>query len=341
MLRGGKLKMLFVGDDWYGSNATSLRNGFIQQGVDVTTVNTFDVGSARASSFRRVFNKISRSAYEDLARTKVSRSISAALNSPVDFDVLFVFKGDYVEAEILERFDGIKIHYHPDDSANPDNTSKYYRSAEDNYDVHVTTKLHNIQELEGRSKAPVVFVKCAFDPAWHFPQSFATESRVGLIGTRRPDRVDFIVECARTTSQKMLIAGSGWGRDRTLRRLAEVSGPKFGLDFSKYAAKAPIQLGVLNSANRDTHTCRTFEVPAAGALFIGERTAEHEDIFSAPNSALLYGSPEEALEMIAFAESNSAFVDRARRRGYELITSGCNTYADRAGEILKYVAELS
>lgn len=339
MLRSEKLRMLFVGDDWYGSNATSLRNGFIQRGIDVTTVNTFDLASARAHLHRRAIKKLSPRAYEEAASARVSRAITRALESRQRFDVLFVFKGDFIDEEVVAGFDGIRVHYHPDDSGNAENTSRRYLTAESHYDLHVTTKVHNVAELQSRTDARVLFVQCAYDPAWHTPQSFASASRVGLIGTRRPDRTQFVEDCARRTAQKMLIAGSGWKLEPALVRSAEVHGPKFGLEFSKYAAQAPIQLGVLNSANRDTHTCRTFEIPAAGALFVGEWTAEHADIFSSPNSAMLYRSSEEALEMLAFAEANPSFVDKARRRGYDHIISGSNTYADRASRLLDAISE--
>lgn len=338
MLRNEPLRMLFVGDDWYGSNATSLRNGFLQQGVDVTTINTFDLASPRAHLHRRAAKKVLPRYYNEFATAQVTKAISDAVKS-TRFDVMFVFKGDFVENKAILRFGGMKVHYHPDDSAKLENTSSQYIAAEKYYDIHITTKLHNVNELKARTDARVVFVQCAYDPAWHTPQSFASISRVGLIGTRRPDRTHFMEDCARSTNQKMLIAGSGWRGERNLVRLAEVRGPQFGLDFSKYASQAPIQLGVLNSANRDTHTCRTFEIPAAGALFVGEWTEEHEEIFSTPNSAMLYRNPEEALDMISFAEGNPAFVDKARRVGYATILGGRNTYRDRASDLLRYFAE--
>ena len=135
----------------------------------------------------------------------------------------------------------------------------------------------------------------------------------------------------------MTVAGTGWKSDRELRNIATVVGPRYGINFAKSVHESPLQLGVLNSANRDTHTCRTFEIPASGGLFIGERTVEHDRIFENNNNALLYGNDDEGIDMVRFALTHEAASDRRRLSGLDAISRGENTYADRARQIMKAI----
>lgn len=335
--------MLFVGDDWYGSNATSLRDAFTDLGLEVLTVNTFSSRSGPSSIPKRLARKIRPAAFSRRSTESVSEAVRAAVRAHGAFDYLFVFKGIHVSAAVVSEFRGLTVHYHPDDTANLANVSDIYSAAEPHYDTHVTTKLHNVGELRARTKSDVIFVRCAYDPRWHFAdKSASTLDRVGLVGTKRPDRIKFVGSVAAAASnadQRMLIAGSGWSSEHHLGRIAEIVGPKFGAEFSLAVHSAPIQLGVLNSANRDSHTCRSFEVPAAGGLFVGEWSAEHDSIFSEQGSALLYRTEEEAIDMIRFALLNEEFSSRTRAKGLELITNGKNTYVDRAREILSKISQ--
>lgn len=335
--------VLFIGDDWYGSNATSMRDAIAELDLSVDTVNTFQLAEARGHISRRMVKKTSPRLYEAFSTNRVTRAVASAVQRR-HYDLAFVFKGTNVGSEAVEslrRSGATTVHYHPDDSANSDNVSATYLESEPLYDLHVTTKSHNVDELRQRApKSRIVNVLCAFDPRWHRRLASVPSQRLGLIGTLRPDRVDLVVNLARSAKSgegEMLVAGTGWGAVAGLRGIAEVIPPAFGIDFSRTVSRAGVQLGVLNSANRDSHTCRTFEIPAAGGLFLGERSLEHEQILG--DTALLYGNPEEALSMAAWALSNPEGSRRLAEASWERITQGGNTYLDRALEILAAASE--
>ena len=255
-------------------------------------------------------------------------------------NVLFVYKGIEVLPDTLAQIPCLRLHYHPDDSANDQNVSDWYRGAEDMYQVHVTTKKHNVGELRRRTSSQVVYVECAFDPRWHFNARATFEPRLGFVGTMRPDRVALVSSWARVQQHTpMLVVGAGWRGSRALASKAEVVGPQYGVDMALAIAKAPIQLGALNSDNRDTHTCRTFEVPASGGLFVGQATEDHSHLFSHGRDALLWGSEAESVEHAAWALSHSEEAERIATRGCAVIRSGSHTYVDRARQIMSAVAQ--
>jgi spore maturation protein CgeB len=136
------------------------------------------------------------------------------------------------------------------------------------------------------------------------------------------------------------ISGLNWRRHTNIRRLAVCLPPSYGLDFSKFIRRSPIQLGFLNSDNRDTHTARTFEIPASGALIILKDTSEHRSVFKSELNALFFSTEEQLLEKIEWALSNPALASIIAEKGHKLITQSPNTWTDRAREIICYIKSI-
>jgi spore maturation protein CgeB len=136
----------------------------------------------------------------------------------------------------------------------------------------------------------------------------------------------------------MFLAGPGWQRDPVAQAsAATVAGAQYGQDLSIAIAPVTANLVLLNSDNRDTHTCRTFEVPAAGGLFVGERTPEHLDLLDDGTEALLFSGEEEMQELLGRCRSNPADVAAIAAAGYRRIVGGGHRYVDRAQEIINDV----
>lgn len=328
-------RMLFIGNASYGSNAASLAFGFRHNGWQVDHINTSYYESPYGLPVRRAFKKIARAEYDKYIETRLRRTVREAARRS-NYDVLVGFKSLWVSSHTLASVPGaVKIHYHPDDSANPTNRSEILSEAESSWDAHVTTKSFNVKEVESRTGQPALYVKCAYDPRWHIAQGNYRWPRVGFIGTRRPDRASLIHSLSTEYGSEMSVVGLGWPRDKQLDPLTQVKPPAYGCDMARAVSAAPIQLGFLNSDNRDRHTCRTFEIPACGGLLVAERTDEHAEIFEDYRSAALFSNEEELRETLSFLNRN---IDKARSiaaEGQRRIASGRNTYADRAFEIIR------
>lgn len=331
-------RILFVGDDWYGSNATSLRDAFVRSGCEVVTINTRVLSDPIGHHVKRVWKRTARRSYDRIGARTIGQAVQDATREH-RFDLLLAFKALRVSAATLDAIAFHRVHYHPDDSSNPAHRSLILDEAESQYDLHITTKSFNVAEINERTNKPAHFVWCAYDRGWHRPVPMASDHLFGFIGTRRADREQLICNISDAHRGELLISGSGWSSLKGLKSATVIPGA-FGIEFSKVVARAPIQLGLLNSDNRDLHTCRSFEVPAAGALIVAERTVEHSGMFVDGEDALLFDDETELLEILDRLRHSERLASTIRSAGHRRITTGANTYDDRALEILKVVAQL-
>ena len=334
------MKILYVGDDWVGSNATSLADGFREAGHDVVVVDTTSVSLPARLSSPWVYSKIAHGRRASRSVETVHRRIESLAR---DFrpDMIFGFKTIHLnQARLLGTPARLHVHYSPDDVSNPYNLTPDYLRLEREWDLVVTTKRHNVAELRRRGVRAVEFVLSAYDPAWHRPRARrdAQEYLVGFIGTCRPDRLADTVALARRYGAAMLVCGPGWRRVPALQlTAARVAGPVFGERFSSVVASVTANLVLLNSDNRDTHTCRTFEVPAAGGLFVGERTEEHSQLLEEGTECLLFSTADELHEILHWCQSHPGLARKVAASGHRRIIEGGHRYVDRAREIVAAV----
>ncbi|MGW4532264.1 CgeB family protein [Nocardia sp. NPDC004340] len=330
------MKVLFVGDDWVGSNARSLADGFRQAGHEVVVIDTTAVTLPARLSPPWVYSKFAhRRAPWDVEA--LHREIDSAAQAFAP-DVLFAFKSVHLDQQrLLTARAGLHVHYSPDDVSNPYNTSPDYLAHEAEWDLIVTTKWHNVPELTARGAQNVKFVRSAYDPALHHITARRTVRPylLGFIGAVRPDREDLLVSLAREHHGDMLLRGPGWRRVRALWQTgADVGGAVYGEHFSAAVAAVTANLVLLNSDNRDTHTCRTFEVPAAGGLFVGERTDEHAELLQDDAECYLFSGPAELREILRRCTKYPEQAAKVAEAGHHRIISGAHSYADRAREIV-------
>jgi Glycosyl transferases group 1 len=330
------VKILYVGDDWVGSNATSLADGFREAGHDVVVVDSTTVSLPTRLSPPWVYSKIARrrAPWNVDAIHRRLEHIAAEFRP----DVLFGFKTVHLDQQrLLDTPAGLHVHYSPDDVANPYNTSPGYLAFESGWDLIVTTKRHNVPELLERGAPAVKFVLSAYDPAWHrrCARRDARRYLVGFIGAFRPDRRASTIALARRYGDRMVVRGPGWRRIPELQATrATVAGPVYGERFSSVVASVTANLVLLNSDNRDTHTCRTFEVPAAGGLFVGERTQEHAALLEEGTECLLFSGADEQDEIVQWCDNHPDLARKVAESGHRRIVNGGHRYVDRAREIV-------
>jgi spore maturation protein CgeB len=99
-------------------------------------------------------------------------------------------------------------------------------------------------------------------------------------------------------------------------------------------ACSKIALSLNRKANRDTHVMRTFEIPACGAFFLAERTDEQLGMFVEDQEAVFFNGTDELLEKTTFYLRHPEARQKIAHAGYRRVTSGRNTYRDRALQLL-------
>lgn len=327
------MRILFAGDDWYGSNARSLAEGFRRAGHEVTLVDTTAVTLPRRGSADWWYAKRT-----GRRAPRTVEAVHARLEAGPAPDLLFCYTAVHLDQERLLAVPAARrVHYSADDVANPVNTTPAYLAAEPGWDAIVTTKAHNVSELLARGARHAVLVRSAYDPDWHRPVAPASTRRyaAGFVGNARPDRAPLVTGLATRLGRDFYLAGPGWRRrPAALLSRATVRGARYGTALSAAIAAIDVNLVLLNSGNRDTHTCRTFEVPAAGGLFVGPRTVEHAELLADGREAILYDDPCEIDGIVARVRADRAGAARIAAAGHAVITRGGHTYADRAREII-------
>ena len=180
----------------------------------------------------------------------------------------------------------------------------------------------------------------AYDPAWHRRCAASTGGMrydVGFLGHHRPDRALLLARVATRYGRRLGVFGDGWRRRAATTsglRAASLHGPAYGERFSAVVARTRANLVLLNSGNRDTHTCRTFEVPAAGGLFVGERTDEHARLLDDGSEALLFSGDDELFALLDGVTGDPARAARIAEAGWRRIRADRHRYRDRAAQIL-------
>ncbi|MBU9762712.1 glycosyltransferase [Mycobacterium sp. TNTM28] len=330
------MKILYVGDDWIGSNARSLADGFRQAGHDVVVIDTTAVTLPTRFSPSWLYAK-TKQRRAPWPREQVHHQIEDAARA-FKPDMLFTYKGVHLDQERLLGVPApVRVHYSPDDVGNPYNTTPEYLAHEAQWDLVVTTKRHNVPELTARGARRVKFVRSAYDPAWHRPcaKRGAQQYLVGFIGARRPDRAGLITRLAKEHGDKLLVHGPGWRRIPALQAgHATVGGAIYGDRFAAAVASVTANLVLLNSDNRDTHTCRTFEIPATGGLFVGERTDEHAELLTEGSECLLFSDEEELRDILQHCARHPDRAEQIAAAGHRRITTEAHRYVDRAREMV-------
>ncbi|WP_328858755.1 glycosyltransferase [Williamsia herbipolensis] len=331
------MKVLFIGSDVYGSNSRSMRDGIIRSGDEVVTVDSAKISNLTGWSFARINRKLlggrpSRSAVE-----RVMSDVESAVES-FRPDCVFAFKAiNLPQARLHSLSVPLKVHYSADDVSNAQNVSTDYLEHESLWDAVITTKSHNVPELLARGVLNPLLVWSAYDPELHFRYRDVEhfDFLSGFIGNYRPDREKTIDSLCTLYGELFYLAGPGWRRARLggLNFSPKVHPGVYGAMYSRAISRVSANLVLLNSDNRDQHTCRSFEVPAAGGLFVGPRTEEHEKILEDGSEAFLYSTEDELFEILERLRVDVEWARRVRIDGYRRVVEGRNTYADRWSEI--------
>jgi hypothetical protein len=234
------------------------------------------------------------------------------------------------------------IAYSLDDMAQPHNQSAYYLRSIPLYDLHVTTKSYNIDELKKLGAKRVLFVNNAFCPKVHFPQEVTSREmrhyggEVGFIGGHEQERAQWLIALARA-GVPVRVWGAGWPRQTCTAspnlwiKNQNLWGSAYRLALNCF----DINLGFLRKINRDLQTTRSVEIPACGGFMLAERTAEHSGLFREGVEADYFSTPEELIEKVQYYRKHESLRRTIALNGLRRANAVPYTYEAQ----LKYVLE--
>jgi len=276
-----------------------------------------------------------------------NRAILAALRER-HRDLLWIDKGLSIRPETLstvhrESPSTTLVSYSPDDCRLLHHDSVRYRKSSPLYDLHVTTKSYNVDELRGWGARDVLFIDNAYCPEVHRPIELSTADRnrleceVGFVGFYEEDRAQKMLALARA-GVPVVVRGPAWSRFPYNHPNLTVHDESLGDDdYPKTVNATGINLGFLRKNARDLQTTRSVEIPACGAFLLAERTLEHQALFEEGREAEFFDGFDELLDKCQCYRAHpiereriaAAGLDRCRRGGY------CN--ADRLARVLDHL----
>jgi hypothetical protein len=129
-------------------------------------------------------------------------------------------------------------------------------------------------------------------------------SEVAFVGTWMPERGPFLARLV-DRGVPLRIYGTRWRKAPEFPRLKSriVLGHLGPEAYAKAIQGTKIAIGLLSKGNQDQHTTRSMEIPAMGALFCAERTADHVRLYKDGVEAVFWNDADECadrcLELLA------------------------------------------
>jgi glycosyltransferase involved in cell wall biosynthesis len=340
------LRILYLGENWYGSCARACCYALRRAGCDVTDIDVQTI----VPQWRRHSNRaIIRLLHPRIVREYNQLILDTA--AQVRPDILLAFKGSFVESRTLETLgqSGVTLYnYYPDTS--PTAYDSYLVESIRFYDCVFYTKKFWAkaipQGVEGRR---LIFVPHGYDPDIHRPLPLDEDDieryghDVTVIATHTAYKEQLLSELVRRLPEVDLhIWGNGW-RERSRSPELKLCIQGFALCGSQYAkvvGASRISLAIMSGkvqgvAQGDETTTRTYEIPACGGFMLHERTPELLELYEEGEEVACFGSPEELADKIQHYLAHPDEREKIARAGHARCVPAYS-YDNRAREILRY-----
>ncbi len=292
----GGINVLYLGGDSIGSTSAHRANAIRRLGYTVLVLNPWCLIPR--------FNKILawfhyRTAYRMLQRCLRLAFQHTLAESGFKPSIIWVNSGELLGLSILKwlqsQYNCPLVLYCNDDPTGPRDWNRFasLRRVMPLYDLCICPRQVNEIEWLALGASKVLRVWMSYDEVYHgmartldFPAP-----EVGFIGTNIPadDRDEFLFHLLKSGIPLSLF-GANWHRSKHWGQLRPYWHGS-SLENNAYAdqlSNVAMCLGLLSHQNRDLHTQRTLEVPAAGGVLLAERSSEHQLLFEESVEALYW-----------------------------------------------------
>ena len=257
-------------------------------------------------------------------------------------DFIFVIKGAYLYPRTLKKLKdkNIKlINWSLDDMYAMHNRTFNYDRGLKFYDLVVTAKSYNLNELKKLGAGNILFQYQAYDKDVHKPYENCQEKIwdvvfVGSFEKERFESIKFLAE----NGINVNVWGHNWSfiKDR-YPNIIYMGGEIFKEEFAKAFTCSKISLNFLRKINRDLHTSRSIEIPACKGFMLAERTDEHKKLFTENKEAVYFSGNKELLEKVSYYLSHDEEREKITEAGYRKCISSNYSYDYRAKEIIEHL----
>ncbi len=263
-----------------------------------------------------------------------------------NINIIFVVKGNEIYPNTLKKvktnFPDIKlINWSQDDMYAFHNRSLYYTFALKYYDLIVTQKSYNVDELKKLGAKKILFQNKAYSKDIHNPMKCDKKYNhdVVFIGFPEKERNTSIMYLAQN-GIKIDIYGypNQWKKINYHHDNITIhSESLYGKDYAEALSSAKISLCFLRKINRDLQTSRSIEIPACKGFMIAERTNEHLELFKENEEAVYFSNDYELVEKVKYYLSNEKKRLTIQENGYNRCIKEDYSYDNRIIEIIEKV----
>lgn len=243
-------------------------------------------------------------------RQLVQRWLAEQLGAAPVYDLCWVDNGEFLGqgslALLAQRARHVVLFNHDDPTGSRDRLRFLtLRSAIAHYRLCVVVRPFNVDEFKALGARDVIRVWMSYDEVAHRPQDSAApvadiyRNDVVFIGRcMKGEGRDLLMHTLVTHGIRPAIWGDNWQSSPLWPQLqpywrgAAVSGQ----DYVDAMRGAQVCIGMLSKGNRDQHTTRSMEIPAAGGLLCAERTPEHLSLYEEGKEAVFWSSPQECAQ---------------------------------------------
>lgn len=328
------MKILYVGPFFVGSTVQYRVNGLRQLGLDIYNFNTDRYFPTQRRGIHNLWRRLCWGPPVWCLNTDLLCEAER-----VRPDMVMIDKGLMVHPVTLRKLKNLKtflIHYSHDDQKNPVNQSRHYLAGIPLYDLHITTKSYNMEELRQAGATEVVFQDNGFDPSVFCPREVSPidrqrlGSRVGFIGEWEKERAESVL-CLAQHGVSVRIWGPGWKKRRELKHPnLKIEGKGvWGEDYPLAICAIDINLCFLRKVNRDLQTTRSIEIPACGGFMLAERSDEHRRLFEDDKEAVFFSSNDELLEKVLYYTNHQDERRKIAQAGLSRCHSGGYSFKNR------------
>jgi len=303
----------------------------------------------RASSGPRLFQKAAwwAAGHRPLRLRRFSREVVEAARRLRPQYVLTTGLAplDAAALDALGRLGVVRLNFLTDDPWNPAHHAPWFLEALGRYDVVFSPRRATLADIERGGGPRARYLPFAYAPSQHFidrptdAESATWDADVVFAGGGDPDRVE-IFDALIRAGLRVALYGGYWDRYAQTRGAARGHVGPGGV--RKAIGGGRVALCLVRRANRDSHSMRTFEVPAMGGCVLAEDTVDHRDLFGAEGEAALYfRTPDDAVDRVRALLKAAADRARMSSRSHAIITAGRHRYADRLDQMLSEVKRAS
>ncbi|HEY3402082.1 MAG TPA: glycosyltransferase [Ohtaekwangia sp.] len=322
------VKILCIGEEWKGSNASGLFYALSRAGCVTSIVNEQRYISLAAGAFhvRAIHRAIRHFQVADF-NTRLRQITNSFLP-----DLVLVYKGAFLKKEtvLFWREQRIPVvNFFPDVSfmAHGSLIPEVIRF----YDHIFTTKTFGAADLQrnfGIDSDKVTFIPHGFDPQVHRKIPVIDDGHkflcdASFIGGYTPNKYTFLKSLSeRIPALNLKIWGNGWGGVQQEFPRAVQGIPITG-DLYVYGINAStINIALLSeqvagASSGDRITSRTFHIPGSGGFMLHERTDEVLQYFDEGRDMACFSSPEELADKTQYYLNHEQEREVIRQNGYE------------------------